>query len=55
MDDARKILSENNLDVNLSDSQYAIHINSKGIDKGSGFTELMNKYNIVKDDVIANR
>ena len=53
MDDARKILSENNLDVNLSDSQYAIHINSKGIDKGSGFTELMNKYNIVKDDVIA--
>ena len=53
MDDARKILSENNLDVKLSDSQYAIHINSKGIDKGSGFTELMNKYNIVKDDVIA--
>ena len=53
MDDARKILFENNLDVNLSDSQYAIHINSKGIDKGSGFTELMNKYNIVKDDVIA--
>ena len=45
MDDARKILSENNLDVELSDSQYAIHINSKGIDKGSGFTELMNKYN----------
>ena len=53
MNDARKILSENNLDVELSDSQYAIHINSKGIDKGSGFTELMNKYNIVKDDVIA--
>ena len=53
MDEARKILSENNLDVGLSDSQYAIHINSKGIDKGSGFSELMNKLNLVKDDVIA--
>mgnify|MGYP005630401209 FL=1 len=53
MDDARKILFENNLDVRLSDSQYAIHINSKGIDKGTGFTELMKKYNILSDDVIA--
>ncbi len=53
MDEARKILSENNLDVGLSDSQYAIHINSKGIDKGSGFSELMNKLNLVQDDVIA--
>ena len=53
MDDARKILSENDLDVNLSDSQYAIHINSKGIDKGTGFTELMEKFNILKEDVIA--
>jgi phosphoglycolate phosphatase (TIGR01487 family) len=53
MDAARKILSENNLNVNLSDSQYAIHINSKGIDKGTGFTEIMKKFNILKDDVIA--
>jgi hydroxymethylpyrimidine pyrophosphatase-like HAD family hydrolase len=53
LDDARKILSEHDLDVNLSDSQYAIHINSKGIDKGTGFTELMKKFNIMKDDVIA--
>ena len=53
MDAARKILSENNINVNLSDSQYAIHINSKGIDKGTGFTEIMKKFNILKDDVIA--
>ena len=53
MDAARKILSENNIDVKLSDSQYAIHINSSGIDKGTGFTELMKKFNILKDDVIA--
>jgi phosphoglycolate phosphatase len=53
MNDARKILSENNIDVKLSDSQYAIHINSKGVDKGTGFTELMKKFNIMTDDVIA--
>jgi phosphoglycolate phosphatase (TIGR01487 family) len=53
MTDARKILSENNIDVELSDSQYAIHINSKGIDKGTGFTELMKKFNILTKDVIA--
>jgi phosphoglycolate phosphatase len=53
MNDARKILFENNIDVELSDSQYAIHINSKGIDKGTGFTELMKKFDILFDDVIA--
>ena len=53
MNNARKILFENNIDVELSDSQYAIHINSKGIDKGTGFTELMKKFNILSDDVIA--
>ena len=53
MDDARKILSENNIDVTLSDSQYAIHINSKGVDKGTGFRELMKKFNISQNDVIA--
>ena len=31
---AKKIVSENNLDASLSDSQYAFHINSLGIDKG---------------------
>ncbi|WP_428324390.1 phosphoglycolate phosphatase [Nitrosopumilus sp.] len=53
LDQARKILSENNVDVVLSDSQYAYHINSPGIDKGTGFTEVMNRFSISKDDVIA--
>ena len=53
VNDARRILSENNITVELSDSQYAIHINSQGIDKGTGFTELMKKFNILTDDVIA--
>ena len=53
LDQARKILSENDIDVVLSDSQYAYHINSPGIDKGTGFTEIMNKFSISRDDVIA--
>jgi phosphoglycolate phosphatase (TIGR01487 family) len=53
LDLARKIISENNIDVELSDSQYAYHINSSGIDKGSGFSKIMNKLSISHDDVIA--
>ena len=53
LDDARKILSENKLYVELSDSQYAYHINSSGIDKGTGFKEIMKKMSINSDDVIA--
>ena len=50
---AKQILSENNLNVKLSDSQYAYHINSSGIDKGAGFTEIMRRFSILRDDVIA--
>lgn len=53
LDLARKIVSENNLNVELSDSQYAYHINSSGIDKGTGFSEIMKKLSILRDDVIA--
>ena len=53
LDLARKIIYENNIDVELSDSQYAYHINSSGIDKGSGFSKIMNKLSILRDDVIA--
>ena len=53
LDLARKVLSENNNNVELSDSQYAYHINSPGIDKGTGFTNIMKKLSILKDDVIA--
>ena len=42
LDLARKIVSENNLNVELADSQYAFHINSSGINKGTGFYEIMN-------------
>ena len=53
LDAARKIISKENLEVSLSDSQYAFHINSKGVDKGSGFQEIMKKLSISSDDVIA--
>ena len=53
LDAARKILSEKNIDVELSDSQYAFHINSSGINKGAGFSKIMAKYSILRDDVIA--
>ncbi len=50
---AKKIVLENNLDVGLSDSQYAFHINSSGINKGRGFEEVMKMLSVTKDDVIA--
>jgi len=53
LDLARKVLSENNIDVELSDSQYAYHINSSGINKGTGFTKIMKKLSISSNDVIA--
>ena len=39
--------------VVLSDSQYAFHINSSGIDKGAGFEQIMKRLSISRDDVIA--
>ena len=53
LDLARTLLAEKNIHVELSDSQYAYHINSSGINKGTGFTQIMNKLSISRDDVIA--
>jgi len=53
LNDARKILFENNLNAELSDSQYAYHLNSSGINKGVGFKEAMKRFSIISDDVIA--
>src|SRR3989337_2324933 len=41
IESANNFVNENNLPVILSDSQYAFHINSKGIDKARGFKEAM--------------
>jgi phosphoglycolate phosphatase (TIGR01487 family) len=53
LDLAKQIVVEKNLDVLLSDSQYAFHINSVGIDKGFGFREVMKRLTISSDDVVA--
>ncbi len=49
----KKLFADNNLDVTLTDSQYAYHINSKGVDKANGFLEVMNMFSAKKEDVIA--
>ena len=53
IESAKKFVSEKKLDVVLSDSQYAFHINSSGINKGMGFQKVMDMLNVSKDDVIA--
>ncbi len=50
---AKQVVLEKKLDVLLSDSQYAFHINSLGIDKGTGFQNIMKRLSITRDDVIA--
>ena len=49
---ARKIINHENLNVVLTDSGYAFHINSKGIDKGSGFLEALKMLDADLNDAI---
>ncbi len=49
----KKILTENNFNVQLSDSMYAYHVNSKGVNKANGFLEVMKMFSATKQDVIA--
>ena len=53
IESANHFVNKNNLPVILSDSQYAFHINSKGIDKARGFKEVMKMLSITPDAVIA--
>ncbi|MDH3278534.1 MAG: HAD hydrolase family protein, partial [Nitrosopumilus sp.] len=53
LEKARNLILKENLDVSISDSQYAYHINSSGIDKGTGFREIMRRLSISTKDVIA--
>jgi phosphoglycolate phosphatase len=41
IEEGRKILKEHNLDLYLSDSKYAFHINQKGVDKATGLKEAL--------------
>ena len=50
---AKKIVDEDNLNVVLTDSGFAYHINSKGVNKGSGFLEVIKMLDVDLNDVIA--
>ena len=53
IDSAKKIVERENLNVVLSDSGYGYHINSKGVDKGSGFLEALKILDVSLNDTIA--
>jgi len=53
LDVAKKIVNENNMPVELSDSLYAFHINSRGINKARGFSEVMTMLSVSNEDVIS--
>ena len=53
IESGNNFVNDNNLPVILSDSQFAFHINSKGIDKARGFSEVMKMLSITREDVIA--
>ncbi len=50
---AQKLLDEKGFDVGLFDSGYAYHINSRGIDKGSGLIKALEMLNADPEDTIA--
>ena len=53
IEEAQKIVDRENLNVILSDSGYGYHINSKGVNKGSGFLEAIKILDADLNDVIA--
>jgi len=53
IDKAQKIVDLENLNVVLTDSGYAFHINSKEVNKGSGFLEAVKILDVDLNDVIA--
>lgn len=53
IDEARDFAIKRNLGVELADSGFAFHINSRGVDKGSGFKKVMEMRKIAAEDVIA--
>ncbi len=53
INDAKKVVVDHGMDVVLSDSQYAIHINSAGINKATGFQQVMKRLDISFEDVIS--
>ncbi|MCS3923982.1 phosphoglycolate phosphatase [Methanosalsum natronophilum] len=53
VDYAKKILSSTNYDVEIVDTNYAIHIKNKNINKGTGLLNLSKELNLNLKDFIA--
>jgi len=53
IEEGRQIFKKNNLKVSLSDSTFAYHINSQGIDKAKGLTEALKILEADKEDLIS--
>jgi hydroxymethylpyrimidine pyrophosphatase-like HAD family hydrolase len=51
--EGNKILEENNLNLSLSDSKYAYHINEKGVNKGVGLLEALKILNLDPQETVA--
>lgn len=51
--EARRVAAERRLGVGLSDSGYAVHINSAGVDKGAGLRRAMEMLGAARADVVA--
>lgn len=53
IENGRKILEENSLALDLSDSKYAFHINEKGINKATGLIEALKILKATPEETVA--
>ena len=53
IDSAQKILDERRLNLHLSDSLYAFHINERGINKGSGLAHALEMLKVDPKEAVA--
>lgn len=53
LQEGQKILDEHGLQLYLSDSKYAFHINEKGVDKALGLREALNMLKTDPEDTVA--
>ena len=53
LQEGAKVFVENQVNLTLSDSKYAYHINEKGVDKGSGLLKALNILNLRTEETAA--
>jgi phosphoglycolate phosphatase (TIGR01487 family) len=51
--EGQKILDQHKLDLHLSDSRYAFHINERGIDKARGLKKVLDILNVAPAETVA--